>query len=639
MSQYNAEQITVLNGLDPVKKRPGMYTDVERPNHLAQEVIDNSVDEALAGHASKIDITLHEDGSITVEDDGRGMPVDIHPEEGISGVELILEKLHAGGKFEGDSYGFSGGLHGVGISVVNALSENLVATIKRDGFIYEVQYKDAVKQYSLRKKLVSNKIPKKETGTTILFKPNPAYFYSHAFDNKSLRELVKGKAILCAGLQISLTIEKTADTEIFKYDEGLKAFLMEQPDINDAVGGILFFGEDVIKEPIMEVSWACYWSEERAHLAEGSQLTKAYVNLIPTNQGGIHVNAFRQGLVDGIKEYATLHNLIPRNLKIMPADIWRNTQFVLSLKMRDPIFEGQQKGRLASRECAPFINSRVKDIFSVYLNSNTDAANQLTEMVINNASTRTKSTKIVTRKKIGKGVGLPGKLTDCKARGTNEAELFIVEGDSAGGSAKQARDKVTQAIMPLRGKILNSWEVDSTAIMASEEIKNIATAIGVDPNSSDLSELRYGKICILADADSDGLHIATLFVALFVKHFKAVIENGNVYVAMPPLYRIDVGKTVFYALDDAEKEVIYADIKRRKLKGTVNTQRFKGLGEMNPSQLRETTLAPATRKLVRLVIRDEEETIERFDMLLAKKRAHHRRAWLEESGDLISIEV
>lgn len=632
MSDYDSGALSVLKGLDPVKKRPGMYTDEEKPNHLAQEVIDNSVDEALGGYATFINISIFKDGGLSVEDDGRGMPVDIHPEEKMSGVEVIMEKLHAGGKFEGKNYGFSGGLHGVGISVVNALSDKVTVEVKRDGKLHAIDYENGEKQSRLSV-VKGHKFPKKETGTKVYFKPNPKYFHSSEFDLKQLKSLIKGKAILCAGLVINLYIEKTDEKITYHYEQGLSAFIKEQDDIDEAVGGVLFEGNSQKDEPMMDVTWACYWTENKNHLSN------AYVNLIPTPQGGMHVNGFRQGLIDGLKEYATLHNLIPRNIKLMPDDLWKNTQFVLSLKMLEPSFDGQTKGRLTSRECTPFIASTVKDTFSLYLNANTEKAEMLTELAINNASARLKAAKKVTRKKIGKAMALPGKLTDCTTDTRNEAELFVVEGDSAGGSAKQARNKVTQAIMPLRGKILNTWEVDPSTLLASEEIKNISTAIGVDPNSDDLSELRYGKICILADADSDGLHIATLFMALFVKHFKAVINNGNVFVAMPPLYRIDVGKKVFYALDDAEKSSVLKTIERQKLKGVVNVQRFKGLGEMNPSQLRETTLDPATRRLVRVEIRDDEVANEKFDMLLAKKRANHRKQWLEENGNLADMDI
>lgn len=635
---YNSDKIVVLKELEPVQKRPAMYTDVQRPNHLAQEVIDNSVDEAINGHASKINVTIFEDGSIEIIDNGRGMPIDIHPEENMSGVEVILEKLHAGGKFEGENYGFSGGLHGVGISVVNALSELLDVNIKRDGKLHHIQYENGKKKAPLQV-VPGTKFSKKETGTTIRFKPNPAYFDTVEFDLKSMKELLKGKAILCAGLEVVFHNDAKGETEFYFFEEGLPAFLRQQDDVNEAVGDIIFTGNVDNKntkskdDSPMSVEWACYFTESKTHLHH------AYVNLIPTVNGGTHVNALRQGLIDGLKEYANLHNLIPRGIKIMPDDLWKNTQFVISSKMLDPRFEGQQKGRLMSRECVPFISSVLKDALSLLLNDNIEKATHLVNLVISNASTRQRASKIIVRKKVGKAIALPGKLTDCKTDTRNEAELFVVEGDSAGGSAKQARDKVTQAIMPLRGKILNTWELDSHAIMASEEVKNISIAIGVDPDSDDLSELRYGKICILADADSDGLHIATLFVALFVKHFTSVIKAGHLYVAMPPLYRIDVGKHVFYALDDGEKESTLKMIESKKFKGKINVQRFKGLGEMNPSQLRETTLDPATRRLVKVEIRDSDAANEKFDMLLAKRRANHRKAWLEENGNLADIEV
>tara|TARA_Y100001963_G_scaffold145923_1_gene220203 strand:+ start:934 stop:2835 length:1902 start_codon:yes stop_codon:yes gene_type:complete len=629
---YDSSAIQVLKGLDPVQRRPGMYTDTANPNHITQEIVDNSVDEAMAGHCSVISVTLTKDGYVRVEDDGRGMPVDIHPTEGKSGVEVIMETLHGGGKFGDGNYEFSGGLHGVGASVTNALSEHLIVEIKRDGKRHRIEYRDGNKASGALQAL-PGRINKSDTGTSVSFKPNAKYFDSPKIAISPLIKLLRIKAILHAGLTIVFENENTGETETFLYETGLTDYMKEEAKDGDVVGDIFFASERTCKERQMNVNYACYFSEG------SSRVQQAFVNLIPTAQGGTHVNALRQGIFEGIREYAEIHNLIPRNLKISPDDIWKNTNFIISLKMKEPNFAGQTKERLSSRECAPFINGTVKDAMSLFLSEHSEAAEALLTLVLSNANARLKANKKIERKQLGKVLAMPGKLTDCETDNREEGELFVVEGDSAGGSAKQARNKQTQAIMPLRGKILNCWEKDESEIMRSEEIKNIATAIGVDPNSSDLSGLRYGKICILADADSDGLHIATLFAALFVRHFPEVIRNGNVYVAMPPLYRIDVGKKVFYALDDDEKEKTLAKIRSEKLRGEVNVQRFKGLGEMNPSQLKETTMDPMTRRLVKLQFDNEGEAMETFDMLLRKKRSKDRKAWLESDGDRLELEV
>lgn len=629
---YDSSAIQVLKGLDPVQRRPGMYTDTANPNHITQEIVDNSVDEAMAGHCSVISVTLTKDGYVRVEDDGRGMPVDIHPTEGKSGVEVIMETLHGGGKFGDGNYEFSGGLHGVGASVTNALSEHLIVEVKRDGKRHQIEYRDGNKVGGALKTL-PGRINKSDTGTSVSFKPNAKYFDSPKIAINPLIKLLRIKAILHAGLTIVFENENTGETETFLYETGLTDYMKEEAKDGDVVGDIFFASERTCQERQMNVSYSCYFSEG------SSRVQQAFVNLIPTAQGGTHVNALRQGIFEGIREYAEIHNLIPRNLKISQDDIWKNTNFIISLKMKEPNFAGQTKERLSSRECAPFINGTVKDAMSLFLSEHSEEAEALLALVLSNANARLKANKKIERKQLGKVMAMPGKLTDCETDNREEGELFVVEGDSAGGSAKQARNKQTQAIMPLRGKILNCWEKDESEIMRSEEIKNIATAIGVDPNSSDLSGLRYGKICILADADSDGLHIATLFAALFVRHFPEVIRNGNVYVAMPPLYRIDVGKKVFYALDDDEKEKTLAKIRAEKLRGEVNVQRFKGLGEMNPSQLKETTMDPMTRRLVKLQFDNEGEAMETFDMLLRKKRSKDRKAWLESDGDRLELEV
>ncbi|TYA15968.1 DNA topoisomerase IV subunit B [Aggregatibacter actinomycetemcomitans] len=630
-TNYSANEITVLKDLEPVQLRPGMYTDTTRPNHLAQEVIDNSVDEALAGFATKIEVILHKDQSIEVIDNGRGMPVDIHPVEKVSGVEVIMSKLHAGGKFSNKNYTFSGGLHGVGISVVNALSERVDVTVKRNGEIYKIAFENGKKVEDLT---VIGTCGRRTTGTTVHFKPNPKYFDSEKFSVSRLRHLLRAKAVLCSGLEIKF-IDNVNDTEdTWLYQDGLNDYLME------AVNGLVtlpeqpFIGEfNGEKEA---VSWALLW------LPEGGELIgESYVNLIPTALGGTHVNGLRQGLLDAMREFCEFRNLLPRGVKLTADDLWDRCAYVLSLKMQDPQFAGQTKERLSSRQSAVFIGGVVKDAFSLWLNQNIQQAELLADMAISSAQRRLRAAKKVVRKKLVSGPALPGKLADCSSQDINFTELFLVEGDSAGGSAKQARDREYQAILPLRGKILNTWEVSTEQVLASQEVHDIAVALGIDPDNSDLSQLRYGKVCILADADSDGLHIATLLCALFLRHFPKLVELGHVYVAMPPLYRIDLGKDVFYALDESEKEAILDRLKGKK--GKPNVQRFKGLGEMNPMQLRETTMDPNTRRLVQLTFEaqseEKRETIETMDMLLAKKRAEDRKNWLQAKGDQVDLAV
>ena len=630
-TNYSANEITVLKDLEPVQLRPGMYTDTTRPNHLAQEVIDNSVDEALAGFATKIEVILHKDQSIEVIDNGRGMPVDIHPVEKVSGVEVIMSKLHAGGKFSNKNYTFSGGLHGVGISVVNALSERVDVTVKRNGEVYKIAFENGKKVEDLT---VIGTCGRRTTGTTVHFKPNPKYFDSPKFSASRLRHLLRAKAVLCSGLEIKF-IDKVNDTEdTWLYQDGLNDYLME------AVNGLVtlpeqpFIGE--FKGEKEAVSWALLW------LPEGGELIgESYVNLIPTALGGTHVNGLRQGLLDAMREFCEFRNLLPRGVKLTADDLWDRCAYVLSLKMQDPQFAGQTKERLSSRQSAVFIGGVVKDAFSLWLNQNVQTAELLADMAISSAQRRLRAAKKVVRKKLVSGPALPGKLADCSSQDLNLTELFLVEGDSAGGSAKQAREREYQAILPLRGKILNTWEVSPEQVLASQEVHDIAVALGIDPDNNDLSQLRYGKVCILADADSDGLHIATLLCALFLRHFPKLVEQGHVYVAMPPLYRIDLGKEVFYALDESEKEAILDRLKGKK--GKPNVQRFKGLGEMNPMQLRETTMDPNTRRLVQLTFEtqgeESQETMETMDMLLAKKRAEDRKNWLQAKGDQVDLAV
>lgn len=627
MANYSAEDIEVLTGLDPVKKRPGMYTETTRPNHLAQEIIDNSVDEALAGHATSIEVILHKDQSVTVSDDGRGMPVDIHPEQGKPGVEVILCTLHAGGKFSNKNYQFSGGLHGVGVSVVNALSQKLEVTIKRDGNVYRMGFANGDRSSELE---IIDTCPKRQTGTSVRFQPNPQYFDTAKFSVSRMRHVLRAKAVLCPGLKVTFVDEQTGDKDVWYYEDGLKDYLSAATQGWETLPDQPFVGDFSSKTEA--VNWAVQW------LPEGGELVQeSYVNLIPTAQGGTHVNGLRTGLLDAMREYCEFRNLIPRGVKLAPEDIWNNCCYVLSFKLADPQFSGQTKERLTSREAAAFVSGIAKDAFALWLNQHTEEGDKLADFCINNAQKRVRSSKKIARKKVTQGPALPGKLADCSSGDPARSELFLVEGDSAGGSAKQARDREFQAIMPLRGKILNTWEVDSGDILASQEVHNISIAIGMDPASEDLTDLRYHKICILADADSDGLHIATLLCALFVKHFPALVKNGHVFVAMPPLYRIDIGKEVYYALDESEKKGILDRLAAENKKGKVNVQRFKGLGEMNPLQLRETTMAVDTRRLVQLTIDDSDATHQIMDMMLAKKRASDRKSWLEEKGNLAEI--
>lgn len=626
MSQYTAQSLEVLSGLDPVRRRPGMYTDTTRPNHLAQEVIDNAVDEALAGHANKITVIVYKDGSLSVEDNGRGMPVDIHPEYGQSGIEIILTKLHAGGKFSTDNYQFSGGLHGVGISVVNALSSRVEVEVQRQGNIYTMAFEHGEPVSKLE--VLEGKVPKRATGTTVHFWPDAKYFDSPKFSLKALKHNLKAKAVLAAGLQIVYIDQINNEKIEWQFENGLVDYLMDELQDRDILPHPAFVATGQAERASVE--FAICWNIESGELVQES-----YVNLIPTAQGGTHVNGLRSGVTDAVREFCELRNLLPRNLKLSAEDVWDGVNYILSLKFQEPQFSGQTKERLSSREASGVVLNIAKDAFALWLNQNSDTAMQLAEMMIAKAGRRLKAAKKVERKKIVAGPTLPGKLSDCVGHSLEESELFIVEGDSAGGSAKQARDKNFQAIMPIRGKILNTWEVASDEVLASQEVHNIAIAIGVDPGSDDLSELRYGKVCILADADSDGLHIATLLCALFVKHFPTLVEEGHLYVAMPPLFRIDDGKDVHYALDEDELESV---LKKAKTKNPQIT-RFKGLGEMNASQLRETTLDPNTRRLVQLDLDDVHFTSGLLDKLLAKKRAGDRKHWLEQKGNLADLVV
>ena len=626
-SRYDAADIEVLTGLEPVRKRPGMYTDTTRPNHLIQEVVDNSVDEAIAGHARRLDVTLHKDGSVTVTDDGRGMPVDKHPGEKISGVEVILTRLHAGGKFSGKSYRYSGGLHGVGVSVVNALSKHLEVWVRRDGKEYNIAFAGGERKTPLE---VVGEVGKRNTGTTLRFWPDPRYFDSIKIATGRLKHLLRAKAVLCPGLRVRLEDEAAGEKQEWYYEDGVSTYLSE------SLAGV----ELLPPEPFMGsmsgnrelVDWAVHWLP-----ADGELITESYVNLVPTVQGGTHVNGLRQGLLEAMREFCESRNLLPRNVKLSAEDVWERCAYLLSVKMEDPQFAGQTKERLSSRECAAFISGVVHDAFSQWLHQHVEMGERIAELAIDHAQRRLKAGKAIARKKVTGGPALPGKLADCVLQNPEQCELFLVEGDSAGGSAKQARNREFQAVMPLRGKILNTWEVDPGEVLSSREVHDIAVALGVDPGSSRLDGLRYGKVCILADADSDGLHIATLLCALFLRHFRPLVEQGHVHIAMPPLYRIDVGKEVFYALDESEKQGVLDRIAAEKLRGTVNIQRFKGLGEMSALQLRETTMAPETRRLVRLTLDQGQRADQMLDMLLARKRAPDRKQWLESKGDKATL--
>ena len=625
---YDSESIEVLSGLDPVRKRPGMYTDTSSPNHLIQEVLDNSIDEALAGHCSKIKVTLHKEHVISVVDDGRGMPVDIHPQHKVSGVELIMCKLHAGAKFSGEDYNFSGGLHGVGVSVVNALSSKLSVEIKRDGHRFEMSFKGGEKISDLKK---VGDIGPRNTGTAISFTPDSKYFETTNIDKNNLKHLLKAKAVLCPGLTIEYFDEKKNEKIPWNYENGLISYLSESSEGID-----LLLEESISCSKLTEdnaLDFVLNWSTQPVK----NLMNESYVNLIPTAQGGSHLNGFKSGLLDSVKEFCEFRNLIPKGLKITADDVVQHSTFIVSSKLTNPQFAGQTKERLDSKDHQAFVNTTTKDILSIWFNQHTEEGEKLAELAIASAQSRIKETKTVDRKKTFQGPALPGKLSDCNSTDLNETELFFVEGDSAGGSAKQSRERKFQAIMPLRGKILNTWDLESSEIIKSAEIKDISTAIGVNPGSPDIESLRYGKICILADADSDGLHIATLLCALFLRHYKPLVLSGHIYVAMPPLFRIDCAKEVFYALDEQEKDSIVKKLKTKAGKPKVDIQRFKGLGEMNPSQLRETVMDPKTRRLVKLTVSSNDNVNSLMDLLLSKKNAGARKEWLEKRGKIVSV--
>jgi len=628
MSQsYTASDIEVLSGLEPVRRRPGMYTHTQRPNHLAHEVIDNSVDEAIAGHCKQIDVILYKDGSLEVADDGRGMPVDIHPKEKVSGAELILTRLHAGGKFSDKTYKFSGGLHGVGVSVVNALSKHLECWIKRGGKEYNIAFKDGKISSKLEE---IGTVGQRNTGTTIRFWPDPKFFDSDKFSVPQLKHMLKAKAVLCPGLRVTFKNEATGEKDEWFYTGDLGAYLVEELEKHERIPAEPIAATREAEDSA--VSYALCWAPD----AEGV-IAESYVNLIPTTEGGTHVNGLRAGVAQAVREFCEFRNLVPRGIKLAPEDVWDKANYVLSVKIRDPQFAGQMKERLGSRDAAPLVEVFSRDSTALWLNRHPDAGERIAQFAIANAQERAKAAQRVVRKRLAGGPALPGKLADCVSQEPKRCELFLVEGDSAGGSAKQARDKDFQAIMPLRGKILNTWELEAGQIAASEAVHDIAVALGIEPGSTDLSQLRYHKVCILADADSDGQHIATLLCALFLRHFRPLVVHGHVHVAMPPLYRVDAGKQIHYALDDSERDQLLKKIAKESPRTKPTVTRFKGLGEMNPTQLRETTIDPRTRRLVQLTIDGKDKTDQLMDMLLAKKRAADRREWLEEKGNLAEV--
>ena len=625
--EYNAESIEVLSGLEPVRKRPGMYTDTARPNHLVLEVVDNSVDEALSGYATEILVELHKDSSVSVADNGRGMPVDVHPEEGIPGVELIFSRLHAGAKFSNVDYKFSGGLHGVGVSVVNALSKKLSAEIKRGGKKYLIEFQDSEKEKELK---TIDSVGKKNTGTKVTFLPDPSYFDTPKISISQLMATLKAKAVLSPGLTIIFKDENSGTSETWCFREGLASYLSDSNKGGDLVPAEPFEGEYLSDEG--GLTWALQWVQ-----GLNDPISESYVNLIPTPQGGTHVNGLKGGLTEALKEFCEFRNLIPRGVKLISEDVWLNCSWILSAKAKNPQFTGQTKEKLSSKEFSNFASAIIKDAFSLWLNKHTNEGEEIALISIANAQERQKASKKVKRKKLTAGPALPGKLADCTIDDVESGELFLVEGESAGGSAKQARDKSFQAVMPLRGKILNTWEVETSEVLGSQEVHDISVALGVEPGSRDLDGLRYGKICILADADPDGLHIATLLSALFLRHFRPLVEDGRVYVAMPPLYRIDQGKDVYYVQDDKERDKLIPKLQKSNKRAKIDIQRFKGLGEMNASQLRESTMQTKSRRLIKLTVKSGDKSSGVLDMLLSKKKAHERKVWLEDKGNLANV--
>ena len=624
-AKYNAAAIEILSGLEPVKKRPGMYTDTSDPNHLAQEVIDNSVDEVLSKYASEIEVILHQDGSLSVIDNGRGMPVDLHPERKQSGVEVILTTLHAGGKFSQKNYRYSGGLHGVGVSVVNALSAQLEVWIKRGGKKYYMAFKNGEPQSKLKE---LGKVGQRNTGTEIRFSPNGKYIDNLKFDEKRLERQLKAKAVLCPGLKIAYSNEATQREKQWCYESGLGSYFQEILADTELLLNAHF--SDSVKAKDYEVDWCLNWLTDNTTV-----FAESYANLVPTPQGGNHVSGMRNGLVIAMREFMQLRKLLPKNVRITPDDIATDLCYLLSVKTINPEFAGQAKERLTSRDITAIVQNVIGDAFALWLNRYPQQGEILAAHIIENARRRGNKAKKVIRKSTLNGLTLPSKLSDCVSNDVTETELFLVEGDSAGGSAKQARNRNFQAILPLRGKIMNTWEVAHDEILKSEELRNISLALGIEPNSTDLRNLRYGKICILADADCDGLHIAVLLATLFKRHFPVLVNANHVYMVVPPLFRIDAGSEVYYVADEKERDKCLKDLSK-KYANSAKITRFKGLGEMNPQQLKESVMLPDKRLILQLTVDAKNHSDEILDMLLAKKRAPDRRTWLEQKGDLAS---
>ena len=628
--KYTSSDIEVLKGIEPVQKRPGMYTDTANPNHLVQELIDNSVDEAISGFCDKITITLHEDHTISVEDNGRGMPVDPHPKHKVPGVEVIMTNLHSGAKFSDKNYKYSGGLHGVGVSVVNALSESLELKIIRGGD--QKEYSMSFNNGHMSRKLSSKKkASSKKHGTTVSFKANPKYFDTLNLNITELLRLIKAKSILQSKLKLKVVDEKyNTGVKEFFHDGNLQDYLIEATN-DEYIPHDTYHGKIDLSDYAIE--WSSIWLNDSAE-----PLQESYVNLIPTVFGGTHVNAFRSGMIEAMREFCVRRNLLPKNIKLSPEDIWRNASFIISFKMSNPQFSGQTKGKLQSNNILSSLTSQLKDKFELWLNRHSETGDLIAAIAIQNAQKRIASSNTDIKKNNNRSILLPSRLSDCTLKDIKVTELFLVEGDSAGGSTKQARDRSCQAILPLRGKILNTWELTSEKIIESKEVKDIAISIGVSPGSDDMTKLRYGKICILADADSDGLHIATLLTALFYKHFKPLVQAGHIYIAKPPLFRIDYKKNTFYVVDEVEKTALLKKLKVNEDSNGVSITRFKGLGEMNPSQLRDTTLSKKTRKLIELTLSSGNKDTALMDMLLMKKKSSDRKIWLEKKGDLAQID-
>lgn len=650
-SRYDESSIRVLKGLEPVRQRPGMYTRTDNPLHIVQEVIDNAADEALAGYARTLSVTLLADGGLEIEDDGRGIPVGMHAQENAPVVELVFSRLHAGGKFDkadGGAYAFSGGLHGVGVSVTNALSTRLEVTVWRDGQAHDIVFAGGDLLQALTP---SGPVAKRKTGTRVRVWPDPKYFDSALIPVGQLAQVLRSKAVLLSGVTVRLLNKKTGQEQSWCFQDGLRGYL--EQELGDAEKVIpLFEGQQYAQADDDHFSqgegahWVVAWT------TEGNVARESYVNLIPTSAGGTHEAGLREGLFNAVKSFAELHSLIPKGVKLLPEDVFARANFVLSAKVLDPQFQGQIKERLNSRDAVRLVGSYVRNALELYLHAHVEHGKKLADIAIRQAQARTRSAQRVEKRKSSGVAVLPGKLTDCESHDISRTELFLVEGDSAGGSAKMGRDKGFQAILPLRGKVLNSWEVDRDRLFANQEIHDISVAIGVDPHSADanpdLSGLRYGRICILSDADVDGSHIQVLLLTLFFRHFPKLIETGHIYVARPPLFRVDVpaaGKRParkVYCLDQGELDAVLEKISGESIRmESVSISRFKGLGEMSAEQLWDTTMNPDTRRLLPVSwgANGFPATIDMFTMLMGKGEAAQRRSWLEQKGNLAEVDV